>query len=162
MNHPLVLVATALIAAAGLILSYSAHRRLTSARRSLAMLQGSFEGKTLLDAVSSYATQMKSLEDDLAALAHRQEELFGLLGRSKRNLGVVRYDAFEDMGGRLSFSSALLDDHGSGVVITSIYGRTESRVYAKEVTGGSSEHNLSKEEQQAISDSLGLAQKARR
>jgi hypothetical protein len=63
---------------------------------------------------------------------------------------MVRYDAFEDMGGRLSFSAALLDDHGNGVVITSINGRTETRTYAKPIVNLKSEHNLSDEERAAI------------
>ena len=55
---------------------------------------------------------------------------------SVRRVGVLRYDAFEDVGGRLSFSCALLDDHGTGVVLTSINGRQETRVYAKPLTAG--------------------------
>ena len=59
--------------------------------------------------------------------------------------------AFEDMGGRLSFSAALLDDSGDGLVLTSINGRSETRTYAKGVKAGASDHSLSPEEQQAIS-----------
>jgi hypothetical protein len=64
---------------------------------------------------------------------------------------VVRYDAFPDMGGRLSFSVALLDDAGDGLVLTSINGRSETRTYAKGVKGAKSDHQLSPEETQAIS-----------
>ena len=71
-----------------------------------------------------------------------------------QHVGVVRFDAFEDMGGRLSFSAALLDDRGDGVVITSINGRQDTRCYAKQVRGGTSIHNLSEEEEQAIREAL--------
>jgi hypothetical protein len=71
-----------------------------------------------------------------------------------RNVGLVRYDAFEDVGGRLSFSCALLDEHGTGVVLTSINGRQETRVYAKPVTQGQSTYNLSREEEEAIRQAL--------
>jgi hypothetical protein len=54
------------------------------------------------------------------------------------------------MGGRLSFSAALLDDHGDGIVMTSINGRTETRTYAKPISRLQSEHNLSNEERAAI------------
>ena len=67
-----------------------------------------------------------------------------------RRVGLLRYDAFEDVGGRLSFSCALLDEHGNGIVLTSINGRQETRVYAKPVAGGTSSHNLSLEEEEAI------------
>jgi hypothetical protein len=77
---------------------------------------------------------------------------------SVRNVALLRYDAFEDVGGRLSFSCALLDDQGSGVVLTSINGRQETRVYAKPVTLGTSSHNLSLEEEEAIRRALGARQ----
>lgn len=70
--------------------------------------------------------------------------------RALRHVAVVRYDAFGDMGGRLSFSAALLDDQGDGLVLSSINGRTETRTYAKALVGGHSEHTLSPEEQEAI------------
>ena len=70
--------------------------------------------------------------------------------RALRHVAVVRYDAFGDMGGRLSFSAALLDDQGDGLVLSSINGRTETRTYAKTLVGLKSEHTLSPEEQEAI------------
>ena len=63
---------------------------------------------------------------------------------------MVRYDAFADMGGHLSWSLALLDDRGDGVVLTSIHGRSDARSYAKSVTSWSSEAQLSPEEEEAI------------
>ena len=71
------------------------------------------------------------------------------------------YDAFADMGGRLSFSAALLDDAGDGLVLTSINGRTETRTYAKGVKSGVSEHTLSPEEEQAIAFALRSGRSAR-
>jgi hypothetical protein len=73
---------------------------------------------------------------------------------SVRRVGLVRYDAFEDVGGRLSFSCAMLDDHGSGVVVTSINGRQDTRVYAKPIVDGRSQYNLSVEEEEAIRQAL--------
>ena len=67
-----------------------------------------------------------------------------------RHLAVVRYDAFGDMGGQLSWTLALLDDGGDGVVLTSIHGRSEARSYAKSVVGWRCEQQLSPEEEEAI------------
>jgi hypothetical protein len=151
------------VAAAGVaaLLALSAHRRISSARRSMAVLQGQYRGRTLIDAVAHFVDRTAALEADLEEVNRRQEELFARLGRSARNLGVVRYDAFEDMGGKMSFSAALVDDHGRGVVITAINGRTDSRTYVKPVDGGSSSQNLSPEEEAAISDALGHARSRR-
>jgi hypothetical protein len=67
-----------------------------------------------------------------------------------RRVAVVRFDAFPDLAGRLSFSAALLDESGSGLVLTSIAGRSESRLYAKTVTAGTGSDDLSPEEAQAV------------
>jgi hypothetical protein len=83
------------------------------------------------------------LRQEVAAL--RAEGRNGL-----RHLAVVRYDAFGDMGGHLSWSLALLDDGGSGVVLTSIHGRSDARSYAKSVADWRSDQQLSPEEQEAI------------
>lgn len=68
-----------------------------------------------------------------------------------KHLAVVRYDAFGDMGGHLSWTLALLDDAGNGVVLTSIHGRSEARTYAKSIAGWTCEQQLSPEEEEAIS-----------
>lgn len=81
-------------------------------------------------------------------------QLRALLARSISRIGTVRYDAFDDMGGRLSFSMALLDEHGDGSVVTAMNGRVQTRTYAKPVTAQTSSHNLSEEEVQAIAQAM--------
>ena len=80
---------------------------------------------------------------DLAALRHD-------ISRALRHVAVVRYDAFGDMGGRLSFSTAIIDDAGDGLVVSSIHGRGESRTYAKDIVGGDADATLTPEERQAL------------
>jgi hypothetical protein len=87
---------------------------------------------------------------DVEALRRELAQVRADLSTALRHVAVVRYDAFEDLAGRLSFSAALLDDAGDGVVVTSINGRGETRTYAKGVTSGSSGHPLSPEEKEAI------------
>ena len=70
-------------------------------------------------------------------------------------MALLRYDAFEDVGGRLSFSCAMLDDHGTGVVLTSINGRQETRVYAKPIADGDAAPTTSRsEEEEAIRQAM--------
>jgi uncharacterized protein YlxW (UPF0749 family) len=110
--------------------------------------------RRLAHLVEAQARAIKRLEDAVRRLAQEERKLEGLSETAVRHVGVVRYDAFEDMGGRLSFSAALLDGHGDGVVITSINGRQDTRCYAKQVRNGTSTHNLSDEERQAIREAL--------
>lgn len=71
-----------------------------------------------------------------------------------RRVSVVRYDAFEDLGGRLSFSAAILDDAGRGLVLTAIHGRSETRSYLKQIPGEDTQRQLSPEEQQAVQQAM--------
>jgi hypothetical protein len=70
--------------------------------------------------------------------------------RALRDIAIVRYDALNQMSGQLSFSLALLNATGDGVVLTSINGRAETRTYAKPVVAGQGEQELSPEEAQAV------------
>ena len=70
--------------------------------------------------------------------------------RALRDVGIIRYDALHEMSGHLSFSLALLDTLGDGVVISSINGRAETRTYAKPVVAGQGAQELSPEEAQAV------------
>jgi hypothetical protein len=70
--------------------------------------------------------------------------------RALRDMAIVRYDALREMSGQLSFSVALLNAHGDGIVLTSINGRAESRTYAKAVVAGKAAQQLSPEEEEAI------------
>jgi hypothetical protein len=114
--------------------------------------------ETLRGILQGQAEQVQRLERAIRALHAADKKQQTQIEGSVRNVALLRYDAFEDVGGRLSFSCALLDDQGNGVVLTSINGRQETRVYAKPVTQGTSSHNLSLEEEEAIRRALGTPQ----
>jgi hypothetical protein len=67
-----------------------------------------------------------------------------------RDLAIIRYDALSEMSGQLSFSVALLNSLGDGVVLSSINGRSETRTYAKVIRSGDGAQPLSPEEEQAV------------
>jgi hypothetical protein len=90
------------------------------------------------------------LPTDVAGLRREVAALRGDVASGLRHLAVVRYDAFGDMGGHLSWTLALLDDAGDGIVLSSIHGRSEARTYAKNVSAWASETPLSPEEDEAI------------
>jgi hypothetical protein len=149
----------ALIGAAGgvlaLLLAVMAHFRFAGLRRDYVGLQGDGDDRSIMAAVSRQANEVRRLRADLEGAGHQLAAARSDLADAIRHVAVVRYDAFADMGGRLSFSAALLDDAGDGLVLTSINGRTETRTYAKAVKAGASEHTLSPEENQAISIAQG-------
>ena len=102
-------------------------------------------------AARTRAAGASDLPHDALGLRHEVAALRAEAATALRNLAVVRYDAFGDMGGHLSWSLAVLDDHGDGVVLTSIHGRNDARSYAKAVASWRCEQQLSPEEEDAIS-----------
>lgn len=100
--------------------------------------------------VVEVAERSAAVRSEVDALRGDVQRARADLSSALRHVAVVRYDAFGDLSGTLSFSAALLDDAGDGLLLSSINGRTETRTYAKGVTGGGSKHALSPEEQEAL------------
>ncbi len=85
------------------------------------------------------------------------EDVDGMLAdtaRGLRNVALVRFDASDDVTGRLSFALAMLDDDGDGVTVTSLACPTETRLYAKGVSDGMGEPALTVDEQRAVDAAL--------
>jgi len=143
-------IGAAAVAVVALILALVTMRRIRRMRRDYLALQEGVDGETFIEAVARKTAAVDQLRVDVGALSSDVSGLRGDLADAIRHVAVVRYDAFNDMGGRMSFSAALLDDAGDGVVISSINGRTETRTYAKGVKAGSSDAELSPEEVQVI------------
>lgn len=87
---------------------------------------------------------------ELGLIRKEVEALREDAAQALRHIAVVRYDAFRDMGGHLSWSMALVDDEGNGIVLTAIHGRSDTRTYAKNISGWTCDQQLSPEEEEAI------------
>lgn len=144
-----VAVAALVVALVAAVLGWVAHRRHQLIQRRFAVLWGDGEADvaTVLAGqarrLSAERTRIDTLQTEVAALK-------GDLAQTLQHVAVVRYDAFGDMGGQMSFSAAVIDDNGDGMVISSIHARGESRTYAKGIVGGGSDTTLTPEEQQAL------------
>jgi hypothetical protein len=147
----IVALAAAGVAVLALVLALSLLSRFRKLRKANAVLTGGDSGATFVESVTRQHREAEALRTDVGRLRDDLAAARADLSDALRHVAVVRYDAFGDMGGRLSFSAALLDDAGDGLVLTSINGRSETRTYAKGVTAGESDHSLSPEELQAIS-----------
>jgi len=101
----------------------------------------------LQEEVRDLQEQLMQTQQTLARLEQGQKEQVG-------RVGIVRYNAFRETGHDLSFSIAWLNERQDGVVVTSIYSRGESNVYAKPIVGGQSPYPLSEEERIAIQKAL--------
>ncbi|NLN07379.1 MAG: DUF4446 family protein [Firmicutes bacterium] len=110
--------------------------------------------KALWDLQSELAFLREELQKNRQVLADLQQKM----QRALQAVGFVRFNAFSNTGGELSFSLAVLDGEAGGVVLSSIYGREESKIYAKPVSGGKPSYALSGEEEEAIRKAMLLLQ----
>ncbi|MBD5634450.1 MAG: DUF4446 family protein, partial [Candidatus Eremiobacteraeota bacterium] len=101
------------------------------------------DGESLVLLRNAFTATSKRTEE-------RLEELERTLRRDLHRVGFVRYNSFSDVGSDLSFTLALLNAEGDGVVVTSIYSREETRTYGKAVRKYVPQQGASKEEQSAI------------
>ncbi|MFH1462372.1 MAG: DUF4446 family protein [bacterium] len=99
---------------------------------------------------------LRGLQKNLDKVSKELEDLKKESKFSIQKVGMVRFNPFSEVGSDQSFSAALLDSNNSGVVITSLFTREESRVYGKPIKEGLSEYSLSKEEKTAIEKAKGL------
>ncbi len=126
--------------------------RLRRAWRALGIDPGA--GDDLVSAIGRQRADLARMRAAVDGARGELDELRADVAATLRHVAVVRYDAFGDMGGRMSFSAALLDDNGDGLVLTSISGRSDTRTYAKGVQAGRSETQMSPEEQQAVDHAM--------
>lgn len=101
---------------------------------------------------------LRRLEERVKNLRRAEAELRAQLATCVRRPTLLRFSAFDDVGSDLSFSLALLDQNGDGVVLSSLYGRDESRLFAKPVLRGTSSYRLSAEEERVIAVAMGRAE----
>lgn len=126
-------------------------RRMNSRWRDL--LDGA-KGENLERLLYDHLKERMQIQGQIEAIDSRVQVLEDKMAGAKRHLGLVKYDAFDDVGGSQSFALALYDDRGNGALVTSLVGRSDCRVYCKPLLGGRSERSISQEEQRAIQEAV--------
>ncbi len=114
-------------------------------------MQG-MDGNNLEKILLNHIEEVHAAVDKVEAVADHCRKLDETTARCIQHIGVVRFNAFEDMGSDLSFAVALLDSSHNGVVLSSLYGRNEARVYAKPIINGKSKYLLTEEETKALEE----------
>lgn len=139
----------------GVLLGAMAWFRLYKLQHSYDLLAVAEGKESYVDVLARTREEMYELNLDVHELDRRLKVTRGELAQSLRHVSVVRYDAYGDLAGRYSFSAALLDDSGDGLIITSIHGRNENRLYLKGIAQGQPDITLSPEEEQAVTAAKG-------
>jgi HAMP domain-containing protein len=155
----IVAIAAATLAVVALLTCALLARRLRRLRAAQQLIAGDGDQRTLAEHATDLERQLAALvqevERSVSGLETRDADLDQRLGGAITQFSVVRYDAMGEMTGRQSSSIALLDSHGTGMVLSSILHREQARLYAKPVTAGRSEFDLSPEEREALDTAMG-------
>lgn len=150
-NRDTIITVQVVVVALLVIFLIAALSRLAKLNRKYARLTRNTSGGNLEEILKEY---MESVEES----GSRIEALEGSVDRLTQNqrsclqrVGLVRFDAFDDVGGEQSFAVVIMDAERNGVALSSIYSRNDVRVYAKAINNGAGAHKLTDEEQRAIS-----------
>lgn len=107
-------------------------------------------GENLSEMLKTYLDDVKEIKKDNSEIKAYYTKLDSDLNSCIQKIGLVRYNAFKDVGSDLSFAIALLDKNNDGVVFNGLYGSESSNIYAKPIKNGESTYQLSQEEKYAI------------
>ena len=118
------------------------------------MMTGIDDGANLERMLLGHIDETRSVAQENEKLKAENKRIDDLLKRALTRVSVVRFRAFVDMGSDLSYSVALLDSHNNGVVMSSIFGREDSRSYVKPIENGTSTYQLTAEEEQALREAM--------
>lgn len=115
-------------------------------------ITGGVEGGDLEEILSHHLETVHQVARDLDELTARMAVVESAARHHFAKQGMIRFNPFPDTGGNQSFALALLDESDDGFIVSSLHSRTGTRIYAKAVSGGKVDMNLSAEEQEAIDE----------
>lgn len=133
-----------------LVLNLIAEIRISNIKKRYNEFTRGIKGVNIEELLIKTGEELHDIHIDMNIMEQKIESLNTKLSFAIQRVGIVRYNAFGEMGSDLSFSIAFLDSFNNGFVLTSIYGREHNTVYAKPIKFGKSVYPLSVEEIQAI------------
>lgn len=143
------------IIASAVAIALSAYAIIASGQmRALRKLFGHHKPDSLDEVVEQIVTSITQLDSHARQTEADIEKIINQLNTATQHVGIIRYNSNGDDGGNLSFSAAFLDAHQSGIVLTSLHGRQNNRIYAKAISQGASESTLSEEEREALINAI--------
>lgn len=147
---PIIIFGVLLIVLVLLIMMIVQAVKLRKLRKNYHNLMSSTGVEDLESLLFQLKVQMDSIEDMQAENKNDITQVITKLNQVQGKIGIKRYNAYGERGVDLSFSVAMLNEQSDGIVLTGLYNRDGSYVYAKPLKGGESTYSLSAEEKEAI------------
>jgi len=123
------------------------------------LFMGGKDAEALEEVITERIGQIDKLESDVKNHERDIHDIFKNLKTVFQKFGLVKYDAFSEMGGKLSFSLCMLNESNDGYIINAMHSREGCYTYIKEVIDGNSIIQLSEEEKEALSMAMKMETK---
>lgn len=127
-------------------------RKISGLNKKYAAFMKGSNGKDLESTILTRFSEMDKMKTDIEYIYGKLNIACDMLLNTYQKMSIVKYDAFKEMGGKLSFSLALLDDKNNGFILTSVHTREGCYTYVKEIIKGESFVVLSEEERSALEE----------
>ncbi|PJI08369.1 MULTISPECIES: DUF4446 family protein [Clostridium] len=147
-----IIIALIILSIILLIFNISNAHSLSKLKKKHRELMRGAKGENLEEIIKEYFQKVEQIGKESENIKSMYKGLHDEVKMSIKNVAMVRYKAFDNVGSDLSFSLVMLDDNYDGVILTSIYGRGESVVYAKPINKGLSRYDLSDEEKNILKE----------
>jgi hypothetical protein len=157
-NMPFIVVAMAVVMFIMLCVMIKQAWSLSYMKKRYRKMMNGVDGDNLERLLMGHIDEVRHVVEENQRLDTENRRMDELLNMAVTRVGMVRFRAFEDMGSDLSYAVALLDAHNNGVVLSSIFGREDSRSYAKPIEDGKSSYPMTQEEEQALKEAMAKAQ----
>lgn len=145
-------VIVVLLAALGYIVIL--HKKIKKLEAKYAFFMQDENGKSVEAKLRDDVAKLHNLQGTLDMIHQRQKDILAVQNHCFRKIGFVKYNAFDNIGNNLSFAFTVLDGKNDGFCLSSVYGRTESRIFAKPIAEGKCLYGMSDEEKESLQNAL--------
>ena len=145
-----VLIGISVLLIVAIILSIVAIAKSSAMKKKYNIMMEGSEGKSIEKIIKEYTDDVKLLKETYENNTKSIKDIYDKMQYTFQKVGIVKYDAFHEMGGKLSFALAMLDKENSGFVLNAIHSREGCYTYVKEIVKGESYIVLGEEEKEAL------------
>ena len=153
-NIPYIILIMTILLTGSLIVFININMKLARMNKRYKKLMMGMDGCNIERILMGHIDEVRETVKKIEQLEAENKRIDLLTKKTVQKIGIIRFSAFEEMGGDVSFAIALLDYQNNGIVLSSIYGRQDSRCYAKPITNGQSTYKLTDEEKAAVMEAI--------
>lgn len=149
-----VLIGIAVLLIISIVLSIVAIAKSSSMKKKYNMMMKGSEGKSIEQIIKAYTDDVKLLKETYTDNTDAIKDIYEKMQYTFHKIGIVKYDAFHEMGGKLSFALCMLDSNNNGYLLNVMHSNNGCFAYIKEIINGKSFIELGGEEEKALNQAV--------